>query len=141
HVVGLADAALGIAAFMNGRWTQARARLEAGLATLRDHGAGVRWEIDIAETYWLATLFYLGEWREMVRHANALLKEAIDRGDVVAQLGIRTGIGGLTWLINGRLDDARTQQAAAVQSLAPGFGLPHVFAMISACNLGIYAGD
>jgi len=43
HIIGLADAAMGIAAHMNGRWTDARSYLEAGLATLRDHGAGVRW--------------------------------------------------------------------------------------------------
>ena len=67
HVIGFADTAIGIAAHMSGRWRDARGHLEAGLATLRDHGAGVRWEIDIGDTYWLATLFYLGEWREMAR--------------------------------------------------------------------------
>ena len=36
--------------YMSGRWRDARGHLEAGLATLREHGAGVRWEIDIGET-------------------------------------------------------------------------------------------
>jgi hypothetical protein len=141
YTLGLADTALGIAAYMNGRWTEARTRLEAGLATLRDHGAGVRWEIDIAESYWLGTLFYLGEWRELVRQSNVMLKEAVERGDIVAQLGIRTGHGSLAWLINGRLDDAKAQLEAAVQVLPPGFALPNVHAIIAACNVGIYAGD
>src|SRR6185295_5702419 len=48
-VIGFADAAIGIAAHMSGRWREARGHLEAGLALLRDHGAGVRWEIDIGE--------------------------------------------------------------------------------------------
>ena len=141
HVVGLADAALGIAAFMNGRWKQARTHLESGLTTLRDHGAGVRWEIDVAESYWLGTLFYIGEWRELVRQGQLLLREALDRGDVVAQLGIRTGIGSLLWLIHGRADEARVQLDAAVATLAPGFALPNVFAVMTACNIGVYLGD
>ena len=60
-----------------------------GSQTLRDHGAGVRWEIDLGDTYWLATLFYLGEWREMARLTQLLLRDAIDRADVVAQQGLR----------------------------------------------------
>jgi tRNA A-37 threonylcarbamoyl transferase component Bud32/tetratricopeptide (TPR) repeat protein len=141
HIIGLADTAMGIAAHMSGRWADARAHLEAGLATLRDHGAGVRWEIDIGETFWLATLFYLGEWREMARLTQLLLREAIDRGDVIAQQGLRTGRCNLAWLVLNRIDEAQAQLAAAAQTLGDGFHLPHVQAVVAQVNLELYAGD
>src|ERR1043165_3762502 len=140
HIIGLADAAMGIAAHMNGRWADARGHLEAGLATLRDHGAGVRWEIDLGDTFWLATLFYLGEWREMTRLTQVLLREASDRGDVVAQLGLRTGRCNFAWLLANRPDEAQTQLAAAGQTLGEGFHLPHVQAIVAQINLDLYVG-
>ncbi len=141
HVIGLADTAIGIAAYMGGQWKVARTSLEAGLDVLREHGAGVRWEIDIGETYWLASLCQLGEWRELSRQAQMVLRDALERGDVVSQLGARTGHSSLAWLALNRVDDARAQLAAAEATLAPGFHLPHVFATIAACNIELYAGN
>ena len=140
HVIGLADTAVGIAAHMNGRWADARDHLEAGLATLRDHGAGVRWEIDIGETFWLATLFYLGEWREMARLTQLLLREASDRGDIVAQQGLRTGRRNLAWLLLNRPDEAQAQLATATRTLGEGFHLPHVQAVVAQVNIELYLG-
>jgi hypothetical protein len=141
HIIGLADTAMGIAAHMNGRWSDARGHLEAGLATLRDHGAGVRWEIDIGDTFWLATLFYLGEWREVARLTQALLREAQDRGDVVAQLGLRTGRCNFAWLMINRPDEAQAHITAAGQALGEGFHLPHVQVIVAQVNLELYVGS
>jgi hypothetical protein len=141
HVEGLARAARGIAAVMNGRWRDARGFLESGLTTLREHGAGARWEIDIAESYWLQALFYLGDWRELSRQGQGLLREALDRGDVVAQLAFRTGTCNMMWLFAGRADESQAQLAAATACLPSGFALPHVFAMVAACNVALYTHD
>jgi hypothetical protein len=107
---------------------------------LRDHGAGVRWEIDIGETFWLATLFYLGEWREMTRLTHLLLREATDRGDVVAQQGLRTGRCNVAWLLMNRTDEAQAQLALASRTLGDGFHLPHVQAAVAHINIELYAG-
>ena len=137
-LLGFADTAIGIAAHMSGRFRDARGHLEAGLATLRDHGAGVRWEIDIGDTFWLASLFYLGEWNEMARMTQLLLRDAIDRADVVAQQGLRTGRSANAWLILDRADEARAQLEAAEGQLGSGFHLPHVSAMTAAANIALY---
>jgi len=139
--IGLADTSMGIAAFMSGQWRDARAHLETGLEALRDHGAGVRWEIDIGETYWLSTLYYLGEWRELARQGQHILRDAVERGDVVSQLGVRTGYPSLAWLISAKPDDAYQQLAAAEGALAPGFHLPNVLALQTACNIDLYSDD
>jgi tetratricopeptide (TPR) repeat protein len=141
HLRGLADTAIGIAAYLRGRWGDARASLETGLAALHTHGAASRWEISVGETHWLGTAFYLGQWRTVIRDADTLLRDALDRGDVVAQLGVRTGSGIVGCLIADRADDARAQLVAAEQALAPGFSVPQVEAVLAACNVELYTGD
>jgi len=141
HVVGFAETAIGLAAHMSGRWGQARALLERGLGALREHGAGVRWEIDIGETYWLGTLFYLGDWRELARLTQMLLRDAIDRGDVVAQQGLRTGRSSFAWLVLDRPGEARAQLAAAERSMGSGFYLPQAQLVIAQANVDLYERD
>ncbi len=141
QITGISDAAIGIGAYANGRWQEARERLETGLAIMRDHGAGVRWEIDIGDTYWLGTLFYLGDWREMSRHAQSLLRDALERGDLIAQQWLRSGRCNTAWLVAGKVDDARAHLEAATAMLGDGFQLPHVHAITAAAELDLFAGD
>ena len=140
-VAGLADGAIGIAAYMSGRWKEARGHLERGIAALRDHGAGIRWELDIGEAYWVGALYYLGAWHELTRVHAQLLRDAIDRGDVVAQQNLRTGRAILAWLVLDRADEARLQLAAAEAVLAPGFQMPNVLATQAAASIELYRGD
>jgi hypothetical protein len=127
---------------MSGRWRDARASLESGLAALRDRGAGVRWEIDIAETFWLATLFYLGEWREMSRQTLSLLRDAVDRADVVAQQSLRIGRCNFAWLALDRPAEAREQLEIAQRSLPQdSFRLQDMSVMLAAANIDLYTGD
>jgi tetratricopeptide (TPR) repeat protein len=141
HITGLTDTAIGIGAYMSGQYREARTHLETGLRVLRNHGAGVRWELDVAETYWLSTLYYLGEWRELIRNSQLFLRDAIERGDVVAQLGAQTGRCNLAWLIAGRPEEARAQLEAAHKHLPAGFHLPHVLWVQAACNCDLYVGN
>ncbi len=141
HVIGFADAAIGIAHHMGGRWREAREHLESGLAALRDHGAGVRWEIDTGDTFWLATLFYLGEWRELARLTQLLLKDAIDRGDEVAQQSLRTGRSNAAWLVLGKPDEARAQLGISTPTTTEGFHMAHVSAMVAAASIDLYIED
>jgi tRNA A-37 threonylcarbamoyl transferase component Bud32/tetratricopeptide (TPR) repeat protein len=141
HVIGFARTATGIAAHMSGRWRDSRVELEAGLGALRDHGLGVRWEIGIGDSFWLSTLFYLGEWIEMSRVTHDLLRDAIDRGDVVAQQTLRVGTCNLAWLLRGKPDEARAQLEIAERSLGDGFYLPRAQALLASANIDLYTGD
>ncbi|HEY4055105.1 MAG TPA: hypothetical protein VGM39_00810, partial [Kofleriaceae bacterium] len=106
------------------------------------HGAGVRWEIDIGDTYWLATLFYLGEWRELARQHALLLRDALERDDANAQHWLRSGRCNLAWLVAGRTDDARTALAAVDKALAPDdFHLTHLHALMGAANVDLARND
>ncbi|MBA3539607.1 MAG: hypothetical protein H0T79_08245, partial [Deltaproteobacteria bacterium] len=141
HVTGIATLSIGLAAHMSGRWPEARTQLEAGLDTLREHGAGVRWELDMGESYWLATLFYLGEWREMARLVQLHLRDAIERGDGFAQQGLRTGRTNLAWLMVDRPDEAIEQLAIAVRWLGPSYSLSHAHTAMAHATVDLYRGD
>jgi hypothetical protein len=69
------------------------------------------------------------------------LRDAIERGDIVSQLGVRTGRCNLAWLIAGRPEEARAQLAAAEASLTEGFHMPRVLAIQAACNIDLFCGD
>ncbi len=135
YLIGLADTAIGIAAYMRGSWADARARFDTGLATLRDHGVGASWELDVGVAYAVGALYYLGDWREMVRVHAERLRDAVDRDDVVAQQGLRTGRSCMAWLVADAVDDGLRQLADAEATLAPGFHLPHVLAVQAAASL------
>jgi hypothetical protein len=149
HVVGFARTALGIAAFLTGRWRDAHAQLEPGLAALRAHRprstapdtVGLRWELSAGDACWLSTLYFLGAWRELPRLADDLLRDAIERGDVAAQLALRNGPCTRAWLVRGRPDEARAQLEIAARGLGDGFYLPHAQAVIAAATIDLYAGD
>ncbi|HTU57838.1 MAG TPA: hypothetical protein VMF89_05380, partial [Polyangiales bacterium] len=120
----------------------ARTSLETGLATLRQHAASVRWEIDLGEAYWLATLFYLGEWREMARLTEKLLRDAIERADAVAQSNLRIGRCNFAWLVLDRPDAAREHLALAERVLRDdSFRLQDMSLMLAAANIDLYTGD
>ncbi len=140
HVRGVARLSIGLAAHMAGRWRDARVDLEAGLETLREYGTGVRWELDIGESYWLATLFYLGDWREMSRLVLLHLRDAIDRGDVVAQQNLRTGRTNLAWLVVDRPDEAIDQLAMAERWLGPTYSLQHAQTAMAHAHVALYRG-
>ena len=143
YVRGLADATTGLGAFLLGRWRQARDDLEAGLKTLRDHGEGVRWEIDISELFLMATLFYRGETRELARMVPLLLREAVERGDLYAQHGLRGWRSNVAWLVMGLPGDARAHvlAVAAERVALDDFNLHNYYEMISHGQIDLYLGD
>jgi eukaryotic-like serine/threonine-protein kinase len=104
---GLADAMQGFMQFQCGRWQEARGLIESGLAILRQHVVGMRWEITVSEQTLIGSLFYLGDARELTRLVPRLLREAIERGDTYALDAQRAWRGHTAWLCLDRPDEAR----------------------------------
>jgi hypothetical protein len=116
--------------------------MEAGLATLRNYGSGVRWEVDMGEVYWLTTLYYLGEWREFTRLVPSLLRDANERGDLIAQFWLRTGRCNFAWLVQNRPDEARAQLEVAETMIGENYAtVHHVYALLAHLNIDLYTGD
>jgi hypothetical protein len=133
----------GLAMFMMGRWREARRSIDIGIKALRDHGVGLRWETSLTEIYLTSTLFYLGETRELARLVPLLLRDALERGDVYAQHGLRAWRSNVAWLVMGRPEEARAHAAAVARerTTQEGFHLQHYFELLAQTQIDLYEGD
>jgi hypothetical protein len=141
-LVGFATCCEGLAAFMFGRWRDSRRCMDSGLKALRDHGVGLRWEATVGELYLTSALYYLGETRELARLVPLLLRDAVERGDVYAQHGLRAWRSNVAWLVMGRPDEARAHAAAVARErrVGEGFHLQHYFEMLTQAQIDLYEG-
>jgi hypothetical protein len=112
------------------------------MKAMREHAVGVRWETSLAEIYYTSTLFYLGETREMARLVPLFLRDALERGDVYAQHGMRGWRANIAWLILGRPDEARAhaEAVAAERNTAEGFHLQHYYEVLTQAHIDLYEG-
>jgi tRNA A-37 threonylcarbamoyl transferase component Bud32 len=142
-ILALADVARGLASFLLGSWAAARAQLHAGWSTLRDRGVGMRWEINVAERFLMASLFYLGETRELVRETPLLLRDAGRRGDTYAQHGLRGWRNNVVWLVQGRVAEARAHADAVAADSPSGVAvhLHHYYDLVAYTQIDLYEGD
>jgi len=142
-LMGFATSCEGLAMYMMGQWRAARRSIESGMNAMIEHGVGLRWESNLAEQYLTSTLFYLGETRELARLVPLLLREAVERGDVYAQHGLRGWRANLAWLVMGKPEDARAH-ALAVASEQPSveaFHLHHYYELQTQMHIDLYLGD
>jgi serine/threonine protein kinase/tetratricopeptide (TPR) repeat protein len=142
HARGLATFAGGVAAFYQGRFRAAREGCEKAEAIFREQCTGVAWEINTTVTYSLASLFYLGEARELARRVPLHLSEARDRGDRYAAAEFATGRSGVAWLVGDQIARARDEIAQAIHPWSQrGFHSQHFFGLVARVHLELYAGD
>jgi hypothetical protein len=91
YSVALATLTTGIAAWLDGRWREARELCESGEATLRERCTGVDWELLTAQLFSLASLFFLGEIGELSNRRRLLLDDAEGRGNLLRATFLRAG--------------------------------------------------
>jgi hypothetical protein len=110
---------------------------------MRDHGTGVRWETDLTEMFWLSSLFYLGDARELVRIVPRLLREAVERGDLYAQHGLRGWRSNVAWLFRGEPAEARAHAMAVAEErpAQESFNLHHYYELLAHSQIDLYLGD
>jgi serine/threonine protein kinase/tetratricopeptide (TPR) repeat protein len=142
HARGLATFAGGVAAFYQGRFRAARDGCEKAEAIFREQCTGVAWEINTAVTYSLASLFYLGEARELAQRVPLHLSEARDRGDLYAAVEFATGRSVVAWLVGDQVARARDEIAQAIRPWSRrGFHSQHFWGLVARVHLELYAGD
>ena len=143
YLVGIVGAASGLPSFLTGHFREAAERFGAAERYLRDRCADVRWELDLCELFRIASLWYLGETREVARLAPIYLREATERGDVYAERGHRTWRSNLAWLV---VDDPATARANAIAGAVPeggatSFQLHHYYELLAHGQIDLYIGD
>lgn len=113
YLLGLNHMSTGMARFLEGSWRLAHQELRQADVILRERCRGVAWELDMAHIYDLASLWFLGELRELSSRIPALLSEARERSDQWALTNLQARVGHLPWLLQGQ-----GEQALGVSRLA-----------------------
>jgi hypothetical protein len=142
YATGLLLGTTGIAAFLEGRWADARKLCERAESTFRDRCVGAAWELDNVLLFHLWSLVYLGEIRELNLRMPRTLREAESRGDRFMATSARTGDLAYYWLCAGDPDGAL---AAADESMRrwtkQGFLHQHWDDLLARCEIDLYRGD
>jgi hypothetical protein len=142
YATGLILGSSGVAAFLEGRWADARKLCERAESTFRDRCVGAAWELDNVLLFHLWSLVYLGEIRELNQRMPRTIREAESRGDRFAATSLRTGDLAYYWLCAGDPDGAL---AAADESMRrwtkQGFLHQHWDDLLARCEIDLYRGD
>jgi eukaryotic-like serine/threonine-protein kinase len=140
NVTGLLTLAAGTAAFLEGRYLQARQLCAQAESTFRDRCTGVAWELNTAQAFWHWSLYWLGELAELVRRFPQLLKEAEERGDLYS---ISTNLiiaDQIALLTADDPNEARRRLSEFVcKRSQQGFHLQHYLGMIGRWNIELYS--
>ena len=133
----------GIAAWTHGRWSEARRLLDGAEAQLRERCTGVAWEIDMAQMYGLASLFFLGEVAELSRRLPVLVKDAHGRGDLLALTNLRLGFfSHIAWLAADDPATARQELQAGLDGWSrQRFDFPRIWARGTERDIALYSGE
>jgi hypothetical protein len=143
--IGLATLTQGIAAWLDGRWRDARALSERAEAILRERCTGVDWEILIAQLFDLASLFFLGEIAALSQRLPSLLEEAESRGSLLRATFLRIAFcSHVAWLAADAPETARQELEAGLAGWRLGqgsFDQLHLWVRGARTDISLYCGE
>jgi tetratricopeptide (TPR) repeat protein len=140
YALGMVCMNKGFAAYLEGRWQTALELCDQAEGIFNDHCTGVAWELDMAHTFALWSLTYMGEVAELTRRRQVLLQQARVRGD-------RFAVTILTIMETARLgaDDPEGARQELHQVMSEwsqqGFHVQHHAAILARVYIGLYSGD
>ena len=142
HALGLANMTAGVAAYLEGRWKRALELLDRAEGVLRDHCTGVTWELDTAMSFQLRSLLLMGEVGEVRKRLPRCLKDVRDRGDLYAEVNLRSRVAWVVHLADDRPDRALAELADAIGRWSQrGFHIQHYWHLTGQVETALYRGD
>jgi tetratricopeptide (TPR) repeat protein len=143
YAIGLATLTTGIAAWLDGRWREARAHCGQAEQILRERCTGVDWEILIAQLFDRASMFFLGEVAALSERLPSLLEEAEGRGNLLRATFLRIGFcSHVAWLA---ADDPRRAREELETGLAAwrqeGVDYLHLWVRGARTDIALYSGE
>ena len=141
HAIGLAVWAQGFSAYLVGHWKKGAEFCQQAEEILRDRCTGVTWEVTTAQRFWLSSLLFLGELREISKRLPILLATALAQGNIFAATDLRARMN-LIWLAADNPDKAREEVIEALTDWThEGFHLQHYTSLSSLVQIELYTGD
>jgi hypothetical protein len=135
--------AVGIVAFQEGRFAEARVQCSRAEEILRDRCTGHIWERTTALIFTLFASALLGRVRELCARLPSLQKEALERGDLYSFTNLQAAIGYYPGLCAGEPERARQElhDAMTLWNVRDQVQLQHFNALMSENIIDLYAGD
>ncbi len=143
HALGICLVTAGVTAYIGGDWRTGVDWSVEAVRVLMEQVVGGAWEASIARSFWLSNLLQLGEIRELIRLVPEFEREAVDRGDHFAAIGLRTRRTNVTWLA---LDDPAGARHLLDTTETPTllenrFHLQHYYEFLSSTQIELYCGN
>jgi hypothetical protein len=130
-----------MAAFLEGRWSDARHLHERAETILRERCRGVAWELATARLMWSVSLFFLGELAVLSDRLPGLLQQAEARGDLYEATDLRIRISHANWLAADQPDTARREVSEAIARWPRNeFYAQHWWSLIANVEISLYSG-
>ena len=86
HTTGLVTLSRGLIANLTGNWRVCLEKCNAAEKYFREHCMRLSWELDTSQIYQIWACFYLGDFCQLRTRLTAFFKDALDRGDLYAQM-------------------------------------------------------
>ncbi|HTM22121.1 MAG TPA: AAA family ATPase, partial [Kofleriaceae bacterium] len=142
HATALILGAECICAYQSGRFREAVELAGRAETAFRSRCPGSIWEIDTVQSFYLYSLFYLGQLKELAQITPTWLRLAHARGDLYACNQLRAGLGTTAWLVDGQVDEAYRQVDEAERNWAhQGYHVQHYHQLLARANIDLYRGD
>ncbi len=141
-LLGWVTGGVALTAFCCGDFAAALDGSIAGERQMSADPVRFRWQIDLAQVYRTAALFWLGRLEQLTRLMPLLLREAADRGDVYLVSALRAWRSNVTWLILDEPAEARRHLAeGTLHRVETRFHLHHYYRLLGDTQADLYEGD
>jgi len=140
HAIALSLLSSGVAAFLLGQWSRATDLLERALKILREECRGVIWEMNLAHDFFLGSLLFRGELRDVSHWLPGLLQAARSHGNLYFETELRTRMN-LVWLGADDPDGGERQANDAIGRWSDsGFHRQHYNHFLARVQTALYRG-
>jgi hypothetical protein len=141
HAVALSTLTSGMGALLVGEWRTATTLCGRALEILRDTGVGTTWEVNLAQNFFLGSLLFRGELRDVAGRLPDLLTAAQERGNLYFETELRTRMN-LVWLAADQPDEGERQANEAMEQWShEGFHRQHYNHMLARIQTELYRGS
>lgn len=142
HALGVATMGRGVAAYFHGEWEKSRDLCDRAADIFRNRCTGVTWELDTSSAFAFWALWFMGELAELTRRFPILVKEAHERGDMLAEANYTTFGGPFVWLAADDPDGAREALANVMGAWSKQeFHVQHFTTLTARVQIETYRGD
>ncbi len=132
----------GVAAYLEGRLETALSELGGALELLTQKCPGAVWETVTAQRFTIASLFWLGRFKQLREVVPPLLAQADGTGNLYATMCFRTAYSWAAWLASGDVEEALEQtRLASSEWRSNGYQLSHCNILIARSYVDLYAGE